>query len=685
MKISVDLKNMNNLKKYSIIFLIIINSLFSKAQVNLDSSFKTLETITVIGRNLKISDSNSIQLLTRLNKKELSSSVFRTTPEALIGSSGVFIQKTNHGGGSAFIRGLTGNQTLMVIDGIRLNNATYRYGPSQYLNTIDLFSIDKIEIAKGTGSVAYGSDAMGGAILMESKENNFSNSSKWSANTMIKFISQDMEKTNRSEVGYSNKTIALNGGLTFRNFGDLMGGNDIGIQSPSGYKEAAHDLKLKIKTNDKSILSIASQFLRQNNIPIYHKILLENYKINQIDQQLHGLHYLKYTIENNNKWFNKIITTASLQQSIEQRSNQKNNSPTLRKEADTIKGNAFSMEIISNPTAFWKMNTGFDYYKDKIYSNANDINPLFNSINPKRGLYPNGATYKSSSLFSLNQFLISKFKMEAGLRYNFIQININDNTLGEVNVKPTALVYNTGILYTLNKNNQIYGSIASGYRAPNIDDMGTLGIVDFRYEVPTYNLKPEKSLNTEIGYKYMSKNIQFNISAYQMSLKDIIARVKLDGQVMNGYTVYNKVNIESSYINGTEVNLHYRMSSAIWLSSNVNYTYGQNLTKNEPMRRIPPMFGQNKIDWNSNKLQLSLTHQYAGKQDRLAQGDKDDNRIGKLGTPQWNVFHIEGVYNNGPFTCKIALINILNEKYKTHGSGIYGMGRAICTSLQWRF
>ena len=685
MKISLDIKNMNNLKKYTIIFLIVINSLFSKAQVKLDSSFKTLETITVIGRNLKISDSNSIQLITKLNKKELSSSVFRTTPEALMGSSGVFVQKTNHGGGSAFIRGLTGNQTLMVIDGIRLNNATYRYGPNQYLNTIDLYSIDKIEIAKGTGSVAYGSDAMGGTILLESKENNFSNTSKWSASTMVKYITSDMEKTNRSEIEFSNKNIAMNGGLTFRNFGDLMGGNGIGIQFPSGYKESAHDLKLKIKTNDKSILTIASQFLRQKYIPIYHKILLENYKINQTDQQLHGLHYLKYAIENNNKWFNKIIATASLQQSIEQRSNQKNNSPTLRKEADTIKGKAFSMEIISNPTAFWKMNTGFDYYKDKIYSIANDINPLFNSINPKRGLYPNGATYKSSSLFSLHQFLISKFKMEAGLRYNFIQININDNTLGEVNVKPTALVYNTGILYTLNKNNQIYGSIASGYRAPNIDDMGTLGIVDFRYEVPTYNLKPEKSLNTEIGYKYMSKNIQFNFSAYQMSLKDIIARVKLDGQVINGYTVYNKVNIESSYINGTEVNLHYRISSAIWLSSNVNYTYGQNLTKNEPMRRIPPMFGQNKIEWNSNKIQLSLTHQYAGKQDRLAQGDKDDNRIGKLGTPQWNVFHIEGVYNNGPLTCNIALINLLNEKYKTHGSGIYGMGRAISTSLQWRF
>jgi outer membrane receptor protein involved in Fe transport len=271
------------------------------------------------------------------------------------------------------------------------------------------------------------------------------------------------------------------------------------------------------------------------------------------------------------------------------------------------------------------------------------------------------------------------------LRYNFIEINIKDNILGDVNVKPSAIVYNTGILYSLNKNHQIYSSIASGYRAPNIDDMGTLGIVDFRYEVPAYNLEPEKSLNTEIGYKYINNNIQFNFSAYQMNLRDIIARVKLDGQVINGYTVYNKENIESSYIKGTEVNLQYRIGTNIKLSSNTNYTYGQNLTKNEPMRRIPPIFGQNKIEWNSNKLQLSLTHQYAGKQDRLAQGDKDDNRIGKLGTPQWNVFHIEGVYNKGPLTCNIALINILNEKYKTHGSGIYGMGRAISTSLQWRF
>ena len=526
---------------------------------------------------------------------------------------------------------------------------------------------------------------MGGTILLQTKEKSFSNKHNWEASNFVKYISQGMEKTNRNEIGFSNKIIAINGGITIRNYGDLVGGNGVGNQTPSGYNESAYDIKLKIKTSSKATLTIASQNLLQNKVPIYHKVLLENYKINQIDKQLHGLHYLKYSIDKTNKWLNKVILTASLQQSTEQRSIEKNNSTTLRKEADTILGKGFTFEIISKPTRFWIMNTGFDYYQDKIFSKANDINTLTNSITMKRGLYPNDASYRSTSLFNLHQFKINKLTFETGLRYNFINIKLIDITLGNVTVNPSGMVYNAGILYQINKYQQLYSSIASGYRAPNIDDMGTLGIVDFRYEIPGYDLKPEKSLNSELGYKLNYKNFKFNLSIYQMQLRDIIARVKVNGQVINDYNVYNKQNVESSYIKGTETTISYRLGTHIWLSSNANYTYGQNLTKKEPMRRIPPFFGQNKIEWDEGLFQFSLTHQFAGKQDRLAQGDMDDNRIGKLGTPQWDTFNAEATFKKGPLTIKTGFINILNKKYKTHGSGIYGMGRALSATVQWKF
>ena len=170
-----------------------------------------------------------------------------------------------------------------------------------------------------------------------------------------------------------------------------------------------------------------------------------------------------------------------------------------------------------------------------------------------------------------------------------------------------------------------------------------------------------------------------------MQLSDIITRIIVDGQVINGYTVYNKQNVESSYIKGFEISFSKIIHQNFNWTSNITYTFGQNLTKNEPMRRIPPLFGQNKLEWKKNNLNFSFTHVFAGKQDRLAHGDMDDNRIGKLGTPNWNVINLDASIKFQHINLNTSFINILNEKYKTHGSGVYGMGRALGISVQWKF
>lgn len=89
---------------------------------------------------------------------------FRTLPEALKEVPGVMVQQTGHGQGSPYIRGFTGYRTLLLIDGIRLNNSVFRDGPNQYWNTIDTLTIERLEVVKGPGSVLYGSDAIGGTV-----------------------------------------------------------------------------------------------------------------------------------------------------------------------------------------------------------------------------------------------------------------------------------------------------------------------------------------------------------------------------------------------------------------------------------------------------------------------------------------------------------------------------------------
>ena len=526
------------MKKYYFL-LSLIFSINVSAQKE-DSSFINLDSAIVTSRSIKILNTKNPLVISSITNHQIIEKGARTAPEALMGVSGVFIQKTNHGGGSAFIRGLTGNQTLIVLDGIRLNNAIYRYGPNQYLNTIDMFTVDKIDVLKGFGAVEYGSDAMGGVIHVKTKENASKELNKISLNNTSKFISSGMEKTNRTAIQYATNKWDFLGGISLKKYGDLVGGGNIGKQTPTGYNEINYDLKTKIKINNQSELIYSSQNTIQKNVPIYHKIALENYKTNHIDYQVRYLNYLKYKYISNKKWVSEIIINVSTQRSIEQRSIQKNNSSIFRNEADTVKNIGLTAEIVSKPNKNWTMNSGFDYYKDQIFSEAIETSSELNTQVFKRGLYPNGSIYKNSSLFNIHNLNFNKFNIVAGLRYNFLHIQMNELTLGEIAIKPSALVSNYGINYQVNQHSFLFGSITTGYRAPNIDDLGSLGIVDFRYEIPSYDLRPEKSLNTEIGYKYRSNKIDFSIAVFKMKLKDIIARLLVDGKVINGYNVYNK-------------------------------------------------------------------------------------------------------------------------------------------------
>ncbi|OYT12836.1 MAG: hypothetical protein B6I19_08250 [Bacteroidetes bacterium 4572_114] len=291
------------------------------------------------------------------------------SPEALIGATGVFLQKTNHGGGSPFIRGLTGNQNLLMIDGVRLNNATFRYGPNQYLNTIDQLIVDKLEVVRGAGSVLYGSDAMGGVINVLTHIPEFSNSGlDVGGNIFAGWMSGDMEKTGRAEVNLSGEQIAFSGGFTYKDFGDIVAGGDIGKLTPTGYTGYSGDAKLRVKLPANNELIIAWQYDKQEGVPRYDKII-NGYTKYHFNPQIRQLAYARLKATHRNKWFKQVILTGSYKQSDETRIKQKEGSAKILNETDLVNTFGGTVEVNSFPSETWHFTSGVEYYFDKEQRN----------------------------------------------------------------------------------------------------------------------------------------------------------------------------------------------------------------------------------------------------------------------------------------------------------------------------
>jgi hemoglobin/transferrin/lactoferrin receptor protein len=607
----------------------------------------------------------------------------RSTPELLQHLPGVFLQKTNHGGGSPFIRGLTGNQTLLLLDGIRLNNATYRYGPNQYLNTVDVFSLEKVEVLRGSGAVQYGSDAMGGTIQVFSRQAPFSSKNKWRAGITGRLWSQKMEQSVRASIGYSTSKWAVTGGYTYRHFGDLVGGDTTGVQHPSGYSEQAFDVKSRVKLTQQTILTIAHNEVQQSVVPVFHKVQLENFSTNVFDPQLRRLTYARLDGKTTGKWLRQWYVVASRQQTTEGRISQKKGASIQRNERDAVLSHGFTSNVTSVWNKVWSANSGIEVYHDAVSSSSYDKNTSDGSQVQKRGLYPDASTLLNVAAFSLHSFDFKPWTITAGLRMNGYHIHMTDNNLGKVTLTPEALVWNGALQRQLGKHVKVSASYHTGFRAPNIDDLGTLGIVDFRYEIPNFNLKPEKSHQYQIGLKLQHDHLHSETYLFRNNLRDLIARIKTTDSIQ-GYPVYRKENIEEAYIQGLETQWVWQVIHHFSLEGHLTYTFGQNITKAEPMRRIPPLNTRLAIRWDPGQhWQLSAEWCSAAAQTRLAQGDRDDIRIPTGGTPKWSVFHVACGYNWQKLHVQLSLYNLLNRDYRLHGSGVNAVGRSLLLTLEY--
>lgn len=243
-------------------------------KVKLFPQVEELKEIVVVGR--RDDRPEDVPYTTeQVTKEDLALTESQTSVDALQQHAGVFVQKSQMGGGSPIMRGFEANRVLLVVDGVRMNNAIYRSGHLQNAISIDNGMLERMEVTFGPGSLLYGSDALGGVVHFRSKEPklNFDKSPgshKSESNFYTRFSSANEEKSLHADVNYGKNKWATLTSFTFTDYGDLRSGNN----RPTGYEHFGRRLYLVRRVDEGDqvvenvILNSDSTFSDNSNVQI---------------------------------------------------------------------------------------------------------------------------------------------------------------------------------------------------------------------------------------------------------------------------------------------------------------------------------------------------------------------------------------------------------------------------------
>ncbi|MGH1363340.1 MAG: TonB-dependent receptor [Calditrichia bacterium] len=636
----------------------------------------------------------------------------KTSAEALREETGVFVQKTNHGGGSAIIRGFSSNRILILVDGIRLNNSTYRLGNHQYLTTIDHNMLNRIEIVRGPTSVLYGSDAIGGTINLVTQQPSLLTDSEgisYNAHLSGRYASADAENSGRAQGAVYNRNFSLSGGYSLKEFGDLRRGDNSdnpllenstnGLkQSPSGFSGYDADAKLVWQPNREHNVVLAWQHAEQEEVPRYDKYESGSNITWLYDPQIRTLGYLKYTHEPEiSSWFSASTFTASFNRQQEGRITQKRADSVIETENDDTKTFGSSIQLTSN---FGRnvLNYGLESYNDRVASGSFDTDAISNEVTVNsRGRYPDDARYTSFGYFVQNEWYpTDKFLLVGGLRYSSFdtEFDVADgagNGLQSVQQNFKALTGNIGSVYKFTGSWSVSINAGQGFRAPNLSDLAKLGeSKGDTYEVPNTDLEPEKILSFDASLRHHNGRIRGELTGFYSRISDLLSSVDA---TFNGSPIFitggdslkvkQKANSGEAYVAGFESSLRAEITPNLSSYASLSFSYGQNTSLDEPIGKMPPMFGRLGLRWQQERYWLDGFTRFAAKQDRLSADDLDDDRIPTGGTPGWQIITLRGgVTIFDGLVLRTALENIFDVNYREHASGINAAGRNFVVSCE---
>jgi hemoglobin/transferrin/lactoferrin receptor protein len=670
---------------------------------------------------IKVLTTNTIQQIKPLTNADL-----------LEQTGSAYVQKSQQGGGSPILRGFEANKILLVIDGVRMNNAIYRAGHLQNILRVDPFMLERIEVVYGPSSVMYGSDALGGVIHLMTKKPKLNQSLAGEA--LYRFNSVNTGNTFHINLQKGFKHIGILTGISFNEFGHLMQGlnrtheigdlglrkiyqsnlngkdvliqnNNPNLQIGSAYTQLDVTQSVIIEKNNRYKHLLNFQISRTGNVPRYDRLSeLKN------DTPVFGAWYYgpeirvmaNYQIENNlkNIWADNWKWNTAYQWIEESRmtrnfgkSNENNRIENVQVMSSTID---FYKQIQKHEIRY-----GIDVQWNDVQSKAFAKNQTTGIQNPISTRYPDNGSQLllsgvyishtkelSNKLIFTESMRLSAIHLKARFKdksfYSFLPDQFAQNYLG--------LCGNIGMVWMPSQKIRITFQSATGFRAPNIDDINKIFDSQSGKQliVPNSLLKPEITWTNEAGITFKpNKKTTIQTQCFQTVLFDamVIAPIQinqLDSQFYDGRLTrtYSPQNKQLATIYGTAVELNYELYQNLKFDASMVVTIGKILTDSiMPLDHIPPIYGRIGLNYHSTKIDVRLWTVFNGQKaakDYYLNGEDNFQYATANGLPAWYTLNIQLDWfpdKKKKIQLSSGIENCLDLNYRTFGSGISAPGR----------
>ena len=608
--------------------------------------------------------------VTQINRSMIEFTNPMTSADLLERGGYVYIQKSQLGGGSPMIRGLSTNRLVLSVDGVRLNNAIFRSGNIHNVISISPMNIENTEVIMGSASVLYGSDAIGGVMNFYTKKAKLSNDSNPNIQINInsRYSSASNEKMYHIDFNYGLEKISFLSSFSKSDFDDLtMGihgpsdylrpnyvtqnsaGDDVlvtnskpRVQRNTGYSQTNFMQKVLYEPNENLSIDIGIHFSKTGNIPRYDRLI-------RTDEN-EGLYYSEWYygpqewllinsqltyIPKETKFYDELKFGSSFQRFSESRNSRRFSDSFLKLREEELDIFSLNLDFFKKISENSNITYGLEMIENKVGSFAKSINISDLSETPISTRYPDNSSLNSLGLYiNYKTKIIEDVFFQSGVRYSstVLKSDLSQNNIyydfmyENTTLENGAFVGGIGLSWVRNIYNNWKFNINTAFRSPNIDDLAKV----FDSEpgsvvVPNPDLKPERSFGLEFGGYFRTKNnIELDFSSYvtylynsfirdDFALSNGVSEIIYDGELSQIQALQNS---SKSFIYGIEFGINMFLNKNFRMKSQHNLIAGYELDDlpfGMPVRHIPPNYGNFHLIYNNGDFTIDTYLNYNSK------------------------------------------------------------------------